>query len=192
MKIKTFGISHIVLSAFLIFVATSAHATPIAYDMELTITLNNSGAFNNVSVGSVFSADVNFDPMIGNTPGIQNGSNFYLDLNGSIFDSNNMNINGPFGFGAWDFAFNNPLPFSFIDPNFDDVIIDLFDPNSSLAIQMSTSSPDDITFRAFDAQGLRVDGSFVINQASVPEPATLALFGLGLAGIGFSRKKKIY
>lgn len=30
----------------------------------------------------------------------------------------------------------------------------------------------------------------IIYQASVPEPTTLALLGLGLAGIGFSRKKK--
>jgi hypothetical protein len=35
-------------------------------------------------------------------------------------------------------------------------------------------------------------GSYLVREtASVPEPATLALFGLGLAGIGFGRKRKL-
>jgi hypothetical protein len=35
-----------------------------------------------------------------------------------------------------------------------------------------------------------VDIDYVVHESSVPAPATLALFGLGLAGLGWSRRKK--
>jgi hypothetical protein len=34
------------------------------------------------------------------------------------------------------------------------------------------------------------DTDTVIAGSSVPEPATLALFGIGLAGLGFARRKR--
>jgi hypothetical protein len=47
------------------------------------------------------------------------------------------------------------------------------------------------TFSYFTSTGVG-DMAFVLygNASAVPEPATLALMGLGLAGIGFARKKK--
>lgn len=59
-------------------------------------------------------------------------------------------------------------------------------------ISVVTCGPGSFTYNSttFAWPAHRNIGVYLVREAAIPEPATLALFGLGLAGLGFARRKR--
>lgn len=188
-----------------IWLPAPASAAPIAYQIDLTVTNNANNAFGVVGTGAMFSATVDLDPTI-SFGAVGNATNFFLDLNGTIFQTNPTLPGGAaLTFHGANTSGSAPAPFAADDPNgFVDYLLRINMTASTSGptnaafsgLAISGSSANDITWGAYDAAtGFALTGLFTIQLAidtdpgAVVAPATLALFGLGLAVLGFSRRR---
>ncbi len=193
----------IFLSVFiLIFTINSAYATVIVgptsgttnitVDLPLVHTYDQSGLS-----ASYVSGVTDFDSFVATTTHNSNpGSDFvtssaigYIDYNlGGIFNIDRI--------AFWNFGVNLSYAVTAFDLTGNSTLLGTFNPS----VQSNPNPAQVFSFGPITTQFFRLD-NFVNNGASglaigevafgtsVPEPTTLALIGLGLAGIGWKRRK---
>ena len=182
-KILLAGVASIMLS-----VSVGANAGTILFSATFDIS-SATGSFSGLA-GSSVAATILTDDTCGSNAffGCSN-MNAVLNLNvggvnlGTNAGWTSVNISAMSDYGS-----SAPAPFTYVDPVYNDVIFDFSGPGNFRA---STGDPDDTSWSYSDATGGNtVAGNFGITSR-VPEPGALSLLGLGLAGLGFARRRKI-
>ena len=156
----------LLLAALLMLSPLVANAIPITW----TISNSTNGNHN----GGMFDYDAD------------TGIYAPVDISGCCIDDYDLN-NG----ATVDLANSNASQLSldgYIYP--DSLLLEFAAPLTNAGGVLSVNWFEKLNYLDVSNTDYNYSGTMTITSASVPEPTTLALLGLGIAGIGFSRKRK--